>query len=121
MIHNRKRALVMSAVVAIAILCGSSAVRASTITVLVSDTHTLPTTYTFSSTTGIYNLSGIGDTTDFTNITGFVSTNDNVGATTSLRESLTISLATNKTSGTSQLSVTAIDGNFTAASHAYIG
>jgi PEP-CTERM motif len=110
----RNKSLLMAALAGIGFLIATSAAPASTITITVTDGTTQ--TITASSTTGVYTFTA-NPTTNFTGITGTVTTTDSAADPT--MSTLSVSFTGNQkstVSGTHLLTVGVTDSNFVTAS-----
>jgi hypothetical protein len=117
-----KRPWILATLASIAFLSSAVGARASSITIKWSDDDTAPQTTTLSSTNGTYSfLGGLADTTDFTNIVGRVTTNDNNFTPNSIQIRLSFSGDRKPGAGNKTLKIIAIDSNFSVFSRPYTG
>src|SRR5437660_3469002 len=115
-----KRLWMLATLASIAFLSSAVGARASSITIKWSDDDTATQTTTLSSTNGTYSfLGGLADTTDFTNIVGRVTTNDNNFTPDSIQIRLSFSGDRKPGAGNKTLKIIAIDSNFTVFSRPY--
>jgi PEP-CTERM motif len=111
----RNRSLLIAALAGIALLFATSAAPASTITITVTDGTTQ--TITASSATGVYTFTA-NPTTNFTGITGTVTTTDNTADPTmsTLSVNFTGSEKSTASAGSHLLTVKVTDSNFVTTS-----